>query len=95
MLYNLKILLTSSLKFLSSLYLSSASPAEIGLFHLGPTFCALSAPGTAMACIAALVAFTTAWAIASLAFVCSLAIMFKCIISVYVCLCETFTTDTM
>ena len=73
MLYDLKICFTSSLKFLSSLYLSSASQLNVGYFIAGlnPTFCVLCAPATAMACIAALVASATACAIASLVFVCS------------------------
>ena len=68
-LYNLKILFTSSLKFWSLLYLSSASQLEVdcfitGLPSLGPTFCILSSPATVMACIAALVAPGTACTIA-------------------------------
>ena len=74
MLYNLKILFTSSLKFLSSLYLSSASLLNVGCFFKGPPslsppFCVLSAPATAMSCIAALVALDTTCAIASSVFV--------------------------
>ena len=73
MLYNLKILFTSSLKFLTSLYLSSVSQLKVHCFikgphSHGPTFCVLYAPATAMACIAALVASATVCAIASLAF---------------------------
>ena len=40
----------------------------IGLPSLGPTFCVLSAPATAMACNAALVASATACAIVHLPF---------------------------
>ena len=79
MLYDLKILFSSSLKFFSSLYLLSASHLKVGCFiagppTLGPTFCVLYAPAVAMTCIADLVASTTACTIASLIVVCSLAI---------------------
>ena len=78
--YNLKILFTSSLKFLCLLYLSSASQLKVGCFilglpSLGPTFCVLSVLVTAIACIAVHVASAIPCANASLAFVCSLAIM--------------------
>ena len=74
MLYNLRILFNSSLKFLSSLYLSSASQLNVGFFimglpSLGPTFCILSALATAMACTSALVASASACTIATLVFV--------------------------
>ena len=95
MLYNLKILFTSSLKFLSSLYLSSAFQLNVGCFimcppYLGSTFCVFSALATAMAYFTALVASATACTTASLAFVCLLAIICICTLSVYVCLYETF-----
>ena len=95
MLCNLKILFTSGLTFLSSLYLSSASLFNVGclimgLPSLGPAFCFLSALATGMACIAALVASATAFAIASLVFICSLATICICTLSAYVCLYETF-----
>ena len=66
----------------------------MGQPSLGPLFCDLSGPAAALACIVGLLASTTAWAITSLVFF-SLAVICICIISVYVCLCETFTTDTM
>ena len=69
MLYDLKILFTSSLKFLSSLHLSSASRLNVGCFimgvpSLGPTLCVPSDLETAMACIAALVTSVTVFTIA-------------------------------
>ena len=86
-------------QFLSSLYLSSASQVNVGCYimtppSLGPAFCVLSAPATAMACIAALVASATAYVITSLVFVCSLAIVHMCTLSAYVLLYETFPPDT-
>ena len=94
MLYNLKILFFSSLKFLSSLYLSSVSQLNVGCFlmgppSLGPAFCVLSALTIAMTYIVALVASATACTIASLVLVCSLAIVCKCTLSAYVSLYET------
>ena len=59
LLYDLKILFTYSLKFLNLLYLSSASPLNVGclIMHqpsVGPVFCFPSALATPMACIVAL-----------------------------------------
>ena len=98
--YNLKILFTSSMKFLSSLYLSSASQFNVGYFILGlpslhPALCVPSALARAMANITSLVASTTPCTVASFTFVCSLAIICICTHSAYVCLYETFTPDTM
>ena len=66
------ILFTYSLKFLSSLYLSSASQLNFGCFIMGlpsldPTFCIPSAPA-AIACIVTLAASATACAITSFVF---------------------------
>ena len=93
--YNLKVLFAFNLKFLSSLYLFCASQLNVdcfimGLPSMGPAFCVLSAAATARVCIAAFVASATACTIASLAFVCLLAIICICTLSAYVCLHETF-----
>ena len=79
MLYDLNMLFTSNLMFLSSLYSSSASQSKFGCFIaglpiMGPAFCGPSVVVAATACIATLVASVTAFAIASLAFACYLAI---------------------
>ena len=100
-LYVVNILLTSNLKVLSLLYLSSASQLKLGCFLaglpiLGPTMLFdLYAVATAIACIAALVTSATALAIASFPIDCSLAIVNFDLFIVYVCLNETFTTYTM
>ena len=82
MLFDLKILFTSSLKFLSSLHLSSPSQLNVGCFItgppiLGPTFCILSALATAMARIAALVASATACIICICLFTCHYMYMYS------------------
>ena len=90
-----KIMFTSTLKFLSSLYLlSSASQLNVGCFMIGlpslvPMFCVLSALATAMACIDLVVSATTC-TIGSFASVCSFTIICIYTLSAYVCLYETF-----
>ena len=75
------MLLTSSLKVLSSLYLSSASQMKLGWFMaglsiLGPAMLyGLSAVAAAITCIADVVASVTGMTIASFAIACSLAIL--------------------
>ena len=95
-LYDSKIVFTSSLKFMSSLYLCSASQLNVGCFIMGPpsldtTFCVLSATATVMVCTAAIVASATACVIASLVFVCCLAIIHICTLSAYVCLYDFYS----
>ena len=76
MLYDLNAIPTSKLKFMSCLYLSSASQVNVGSFImgvpiLGPAFCVPSclvlfyAPAVAMACTAALATSATACTISS------------------------------
>ena len=79
-LYNLKILFISSLKCLGSLYWHYASWLYVGCFLtdlaiLDPAFCVHSPPAAALVCIVVIVASATACIIASLVFVCSLAII--------------------
>ena len=80
--------------------MSSASQLNVGCFIMGlpsleAAFCVLSVMAIAMACIVAFVASATAYTIAALVFVCSLAIICLCTLSAYVCLHETFTVDTI
>ena len=91
MLYNFKILFTSSLRFLSPLHFSFTSQLNVGCSimgppSLGPKFCVLSALTRAMTCIAAHVASATGCAIASLVYVCSIIIICLCTLSAYFCL---------
>ena len=82
MLYDVIIFFISNLKFLSSLYLLSASVLKLCCFIadqpiLGPTtFCGLFAVAAAIACIATLVTCATAFAIATLVIACLFAIFF-------------------
>ena len=103
MLYEANILFTSNLKFLSLLYLSSAFQLKLGCFIaglpiLGPTVLyGLSVVAEAIACIVTQVTSATAFANASLVIACSFAIFLFAFFQyfAYVCLYETFTTDTM
>ena len=75
------MIFTSSMKFLSSVYLSFAPQSNVGCFMmgpliLGPLFSALAVPAADMTWITTLVASATACVMYSLIFVCLLAILF-------------------
>ena len=94
----LKTLFTFSLKFLSSLYLSTASQLNVGCFILGQPslglhFMFFLFQPQPWAVLLFLLLQTQFCTVATLVFVCSLAII--CSLFAYVCLYDTFTPDTM
>ena len=101
-LYVAKILLTSNLKFLNSLYLSSASELKLGCFIagqpiLGPAvLCGLSAVATVIAVLLHWALLPLLWLLPHLLLLVHLPLysVTFCIFA-YVCLSETFTPDTM